>query len=215
MRNLLLLLAMLFGLAGCTAVDEDRWRVFNDEGVALFSKGAYRDALENFDYALTLRANDPVILYNMGQCYDRLGQVKNAEQYYTACLQREPKHGDAHLALITMNYRTGRAVEANQMIRDWLTQDPKSADPIVADAWRLRQERNYPLAQGRLQEALSRDLDNRRALTELAILDELQGMPDRAYVQYERILAREPNQIEIRDRYEQLKAQGVKRPLPN
>lgn len=203
------------GIVGCAAVADDRWRQINEDGVLLFAKGDYRQALDSFDYALTLRPQDPILIYNMAQCYDRLGNAKNAEQYYASCLQRDPKHGDAYLALITLKYRTGRAAEANQMIRDWLTHDPKSADPYVADAWRLRQEKNLPLAQGRLLEALSFDSNNRRALTELAILDELRGMPERAYVQYERILAREPNQIEIQQRLELLKVKGIKRPLPN
>jgi tetratricopeptide (TPR) repeat protein len=210
-----LVCTLLLATAGCTTVDHDRWRMLNDDGVSLFAKGAYDDALENFDYALTLHADDPVIYYNMAQCHERLGHARQAEQYYAACLQRDPKHGDARLAIITMKYRSGSVVEANQMIRDWLTQDPKSADPLVADAWRLRQERNYPLAQGRLQEALSREIDNRRALTELAILDEVQNMPDRALVHYDRILVKEPNQVEIRERLELLKTKGVKRPTPN
>jgi tetratricopeptide (TPR) repeat protein len=209
-------LACLALCLGCAATDEERWRTFNEDGVALFAKGNYREALDSFDYAATLHAQDPVIAYNIAQCHDRLDDVKNAEQYYAACLQRDPKHGDARLALVHLRYRTGRVSEGNQMIRDWLIQDPKSADAHVAeDAWRLRQERNYPLAQGKLLEALSLEPTNRRALTELAILDELQGMPDRAYVQYERILAREPNQIEIRERLELLKTKGVRRPAPN
>lgn len=200
---------------GCATTDEERWRIFNDDGVALFAKGSYREALDSFDYAATLHVQDPVIHYNMAQCYDRLGDAKNAERYYVACLQLDPKHGDARLALVTMKYRNGHVSDGNQLIRDWLKQDDKSADPLVADAWRLRQEKNYPLAQGKLLEALSIDPNNRRALTELAILDELQGMPDRAYVQYERILARDPNQAEIRERLELLKTKGVRRPAPN
>ena len=197
-------------LAGCTAVDEDRWRIFNEDGVLLFSKGNYREALENFDLALTLHSQDPILIYNMAQCYDRLGDAKNAEQYYAMCLQREAKHADARLALIELYYRTNRVSQGNQMIRDWLVNEPKSADPYVADAWRMRQERNYPLAQARLQQALAIDANDRRALTELAILDEIQGQKDRAYVLYERILAREPHQIEIRERLEKLKAEGIK-----
>ncbi len=206
---------LLLAIAGCAAVDEERWRRINEDGVLLFAKGDYAHALESFDYALTLRANDPVLIYNTAQCYDRLGNAKNAEQYYTACLQRDPKHSDARLALVTLKYRLGKTAEANQMIQDWLKQDPESADPYVADAWRLRQERNLPLAKGRVLEALGHEPNNRRALTELAILDEMQGMPDRALVQYERILEREPNQLEIRERLELLKVKGVKRPLPN
>lgn len=211
MRWFPLLAIILFG---CTTVDEDRWRRINEDGVRLFAKGEYAQALDSFDYALTLHSDDPVLIYNMAQCYDRLGNAKNAEQYYVACLQRAPKHADARLALIELKYRSGKTADANQMIQDWLKQSPEAADPYVADAWRLRQERNLPAAQARAQEALARDLNNRRALTELAILEEMAGMPDRALVQYERILARDPNQIEIRERYEVLKVKGVKRPLP-
>ena len=75
--------------------DIGRRRQINEDGVLLFSKGNYSQALENFDYALTLNAQDPILLYNMAQCYDRLGNAKLAEQYYSSCLQREPKHADA------------------------------------------------------------------------------------------------------------------------
>src|SRR4051794_28654373 len=75
-----LFITVLFALAGCASMDEDRWRVFNDDGIALFAKGQYREALDSFDYARTLNVNDPVIVYNQAQCYDRLGDVKNAEQ---------------------------------------------------------------------------------------------------------------------------------------
>ena len=109
---------------------------------------------------------------------------------------------------------TTKTAEANQMIQDWLKEDPTSADPIVADAWRLRREKNLPMAQARLEEALARDMNNRRALTEMAILWERQGNPERAYVLYERILERDPKQEAIRERLEELKAKGVKRPLP-
>jgi tetratricopeptide (TPR) repeat protein len=205
--------AWCFFLAGCTSIDEERWKLYNENGVQAFATGNYRDALDNFDLALTHRSQDPVLLYNAAQCHDRLGDLKKAEQTYAYCIQLDPKHGDAHLALIALYGRTGRMGDANQRIQDWLKQEPKSADPYVADAWRLRQEKAYPLAQARLQQALSIEPHNRRALTELAILYEMQGMPDLAYVQYERILEREPGQYEIAARLAQLKAKGVQRPL--
>ncbi len=40
-------------------------------------------------------------------------------------------------------------------------------------------------------------------------------MPQRAYVLYERILEREPEQAQIAQRREQLRIQGVSRPLPD
>lgn len=214
-RVLILLLLLTFGLTGCTSTGDDRWRMFNEDGVQQFAKGNYRDALESFDYAMTFRPQDPVLIYNVAQCHDRLGDIKKAEQLYAYCVQLDARQGDARLALISIQYRTGRAADANRTIEDWLKETPPSADAFVADAWRLRQERAYPSAQGRLQQALALEPNNRRALTELAILNELQSMPDRSLVLYERILAREPNHIEIAERLEQLRAKGVKRAMPN
>jgi tetratricopeptide (TPR) repeat protein len=200
---------------GCTSLDEERWRLYNENGVQAFAAGNYRDALDSFDAAQTHRSQDPVLLYNAGQCYDRLGDVNKAEQYYTYCIQLDAKNGDARLALMTLQYRTGRAAGANNQIQDWLKQQPPRAEAFVADAWRLRQEKNYPQALARVQQALSIDPHNRPALTELALLYELEGMPDRAYVQYERILERDKNQPESAARLEQLKARGVSRPVPD
>jgi tetratricopeptide (TPR) repeat protein len=189
--------------------------MFNDEGVVLFAKGDYGNALDSFDYALTMRPQDPVLLYNAAQCYDRLGNVKKAEELYAYVLQRDAKHGDSRMALVSLKYRTNRAAEANQQIAEWLKNEPLVADAHVADAWRLRQEKAYPQAQARLQTALSLEQQNRRGLTELAILHELQGQPDRALALYEQILLNDPGQIEIRGRSESLKAKGVRAPMPN
>jgi Flp pilus assembly protein TadD len=207
--------ALVFFIAGCVSANEERWRLINDDGLQLFARGQYADALDSFDYAMAFRPNDPVLVYNAAQCHDRLGDFKKAEELYIYCLQLDAKHGDARLAIIVLKYRTNRVTEANQQIQDWIRQEPNNADTYVADAWRLRQQKAYPQANLRLQQALSLDKHNRRAMTELAVLSELQGQPDRAYVLYERILLREPNQVEIAERLQQLKLKGVQRPLPN
>lgn len=202
-------------LAGCPSPINHRVREFNEDGVQLFAKGDYRDAVESFDCALTLTPNDPGLLYNMGQCYDRLGDHNRAEQYYTQALQHAPKHVESRHAYAAMLYRLGRAPEANRMIEDWLAGEPNLADAHALDGWRLRQQRAYPEAQDRLQQALARDPGNRLALTELAILYEQTNMPDRALVLYERVLSRHPGQSEVETRVRDLKARKVSRPLPD
>lgn len=210
-----LVCAVSCGLIGCVAVGDERWRLYNEDGVEQFSKGNYGQALDSFDLAMALRPRDPVLIYNTAQCYDRMGDAKKAEQFYTYCLQVDPKHGDSLLALTALQYRTGRTAETTKKIENWLAKNPDSADAYVADAWRLRQEKNLPAAHGRLHQALSIEPHNRRALTEMAILYELMNMPDRSYVLYEDILERDPKQAEIAQRLEVLKVKGVKRPLPN
>ena len=202
-------------LAGCaTTASSERAQIFNDDGVYLFAQGQYHPALECFELALTLQPGDAGLLFNAGQCHDRLGKRDVAEKYYLESLQRSAKHVEARQAYVALLYRTGRAEQANGLIDEWLHQQPDLADVYVLDAWRLRQQNALPQAQGRLQQALALDPHHSRALTELAIIYEQTGMPERAYVLYERILARDPRQLEVAQHLEDLRAKGVKRPLP-
>ncbi len=209
------LAALAVVLSGCALPGDDRARLFNEDGVQLYAQGDYRAALDCFDLALTLRPGDATLLFNIGECYDRLGDAKGAEKYYGTCLVRSPRHADARLALVQLLYRSGRKPEADSLIDGWLHEDPKSSDSFVLDAWRLRQQQAYPEAQGRLQQALDAEPHNRRALAELALLYEVTGMPQRAYVLYERILDRNPDQSQIAQKRDQLRLQGVSRPLPD
>ena len=58
-------------------------------------------------------------------------------------------------------------------------------------------ERSIANYEARLEQALDIEPHNRRALAEQAVLYEVTGMPQRAYVLYERILEREPAQATI------------------
>jgi Tfp pilus assembly protein PilF len=211
----LVLPCLAMSLGGCATPVPDRARLFNEDGVQLYAKGDYTEALDSFDLALTLQPQDSTLLFNVGQCCDRLGDVKGAEKYYGSCLMRSQKHADARMALVELLYRTQRKAQADPMIDEWVRQDPKAADSFVLEAWRLRHSKSYPEAQGRLEQALDIEPHNRRALSEQAVLYELTGMPQRAYALYERILEREPGQANIAQKLDRLRVKGVSRPLPD
>jgi tetratricopeptide (TPR) repeat protein len=200
---------------GCVSTADQRVQEFNDDGVYQFAHGNFEAARESFEAALTLTPQDPALLYNLGQCCDRVGDWRKAEQYYLACLESSPTHGDARQAQAALLYRTGRVQEANHYILDWLEQQPKLADAYVLDAWRLRQDKALPQAQGRLQQALALEPNNRRALVEMGIVYEMMAMPERALALYERALLVDPRQPELAERVAQMRAKGIQRPLPD
>lgn len=201
--------------AGCQTTADLRVKEFSDDGIQMFARGNFPAARDSFEAALTLTPQDPGLLYNLGQCYDRLGDWRKAEQYYLTCLQLAPTHGDARQAQASLLYRTGRTDEANRLILEWLQQQPNLADAYVLDAWRLRQDKALPQAQGRLQQALALEPNNRRALVELGIIYEMLAMPERALALYERALIVDPRQPEIAERVAQMHAKGIQRPLPD
>jgi Tfp pilus assembly protein PilF len=113
---------------------------------------------------------------------------------------------------VELLYRTGRKPQADRLVTDYLKEHPQSADALVLDARRLREEKALPQAQGRLQQALDVEPQNRRAVLELAVLYEAMNLPDRAFVLYERVLVREPNQTQVAERLDRLRVKGVSRP---
>jgi type IV pilus assembly protein PilF len=202
-------------LAGCASEEADRLRAYNQDGVYLFQRGEYAQARESFAAALVLKPDDAVTLYNLAECHDRLGDAVRAEQYYNACLARDPNHADCRHALATLLVRQGRGDEATRMVEGWLAREPRRAAAYAEDGWLLLQAGDLPRAQGRLQQALELDPHEPRALIELARLYEKMQRPDRAAVLYERVVERNPQQVEVAKRLKELKAQGAGTPLPD
>jgi Tfp pilus assembly protein PilF len=212
-RGLGLLVVSLI-LSGCVAPDHDRVRDYNEDGVHLFRSAEYEDARQSFQVALTLRPEDANLHYNLAQCYDRLGNTTKAEQAYANCLARSPNHGPARHALAGLLVRQGRVEETKRMVEDWLTREPKLSDPYALDGWLWHQTGDLPRAQARLQQALEIDPANPRALTELGLVYEALQRSDRALVLYQRALAQDANQPEIKKRVDFLLTSGTTRPKP-
>jgi len=212
---LLSICCLLPSLAGCETAGQDRARSFNEDGVYLFQRRDYGAASESFEEALRLQPKDPALLYNVGQCYDRLNVTAKAETYYQQCLEQDANHAPCRHALAVLWFRTGRAPQAEQFIEDWLAKDPKRADAYVEDGWRLRQEGSLNQAQARLQQALDLEPHNTRALTEMGLLYEVLQMPERAAVLYQRVLAEDPKQTDVTDRLNLLRQKKVGNPLPD
>jgi Tfp pilus assembly protein PilF len=202
-------------LTGCQTASQDRVRLFNEDGVYLFEHGQYGSARESFEAALQLQPKDPALLYNVGQCYDRQNNPAKAEQVYQQCLQEDPNHAPCRHALALLMLRTGRRTDADQMIEDWLTREPKRADAYVEDGWRLRQDGELTQAQARLQQALDLEPNNVRALTEMALLFEVMELPERAAALYARVLNEDPRQQAVLERLNLLRAKKVGKPLPD
>lgn len=64
-------------------------RALFNAGVAAYDAGRYEDALESFERAYQ-RSERPVLLYNIGQCYDRLRRDEEAVQAFERYLEAVP-----------------------------------------------------------------------------------------------------------------------------
>jgi Tfp pilus assembly protein PilF len=209
------LLALALGLGGCESASQERLRDYNQDGVYLFQRGNYAAARESFQAALALKTDDPALLYNIGECSERLGDTTAAERYYSRCLLYAPNQPDCRHALATLLVRLGRRDDAAHLIEDWLAREPRLAAAYAEDGWLLHQAGDLPRAQARLQQALELDPHEPRALVELALVYEAMQRPDRAVALYERVLERNPRQAEVVKRLNHLRSQGTGQPQPD
>lgn len=214
-RNLLPLLLLVLMLAGCFTSQQERVQLLNEDGVYLFERGQYEAARQNFELALRLQPESDALLFNLGQCQDRLGREKEAERLYQQALERNANNGPCRHALALLMYRQGRRKEAEEIIQGWLTEQPELAWAYAAEGWRLRQDGDLLQAQVRLQQALERDPNNVAALIELGIVYELLERPDRALALYEKARTRAPQRDDLAHRINLLVSRGVKKPLPD
>ncbi len=201
--------------AACAPTGQERLREYNEDGVRLFQRGAYGDARDSFRAALALRPGDPDLAYNVGQCYDRLGQPAEAQQLYEQCLLAAPNHVQCRHALTVLLWNNGRQAEAARRADAWLQREPKRAAAFAEQAYIYRRAGDLSRAQSRLQQALALDHNDIRSLTEMALVYEALNRPDRAVVLYERVLVMNPRQPDVVQRVSLLKSQGAGRPHPD
>jgi tetratricopeptide (TPR) repeat protein len=208
------LTGLLLLASGCVSLMPEKVRTYNDDGVYLFRLGDFPHARESFQAALELSPEDVGLRFNLAQSYERMGNLAEAEKTYQDCLRRDPNHADSRQALCVLLMRQGRRADATQMVEAWLAKEPSRADAYALDGWLWHQAGDLPRAQSRLQQGLQFDPHNVRALTELALVYEAMAYPDRALALYEHSLDIQPDQSEVVDRVNTLKARGVSYPKP-
>ena len=86
-------------LAGCVHAEEERLQQYAEVGVQSFRRGEYANAQLSFQAALTMRPNDPNLLYNLGRCYEHQQDHAKAEETFQACLRQDPNHAECRHAL--------------------------------------------------------------------------------------------------------------------
>jgi tetratricopeptide (TPR) repeat protein len=212
--RLFCLTGLLLLAGGCVTLMPEKVRSYNDDGVYLFRIGDFPHARDSFQAALELSPEDLGLRFNLAQSYERMGNVAEAEKVYKECLARDSNHADSRQALCVLLVRQGRRADAELMVQEWLAKEPARADAYALDGWLWHQAGDLPRAQSRLQQALQFDPNNVHALTELALVYEALARPDRALALYEHSLDMQPDQSEVVDRVNALKARGVSYPKP-
>ncbi|MHB1422504.1 MAG: tetratricopeptide repeat protein [Gemmataceae bacterium] len=202
-------------ISACAPVIPERVQQYNDLGLEHFQKREFERASLDFQAGLALLPHDFTLLYNVGQCYDHLGQSEQAEKYYRLCLQQRPNDAECRHALNALLVQRGRFTEAQRMVRDWLAREPKLSAAYAEDGWLYEQQGDPIKALKRYQQAVFHDPHNTLALVEIGrIYEEQLNQPSRALKLYQTALDYDPHQPDLVKRVNRLRTRGVGPPHP-
>jgi tetratricopeptide (TPR) repeat protein len=195
------LLLLMAGCGGITASGR------NAEGVRLFQKSRFDEALRQFEEARYADPHNADADYNLAATFHHLGKMSNsaqdlqkAETYYNMCLDRNENHTDCYRGLAVLLAEEGRTAEAFRLLEGWAARQPGLADPKVELARLCEEFGDRKTAEGRLVEALTVQPDNARALAALGRLREASGDYYQALTNYQRSLACDNRQPQLASR---------------
>lgn len=202
------LIALIAAASGCSNIQS---QAANVEGVKLYQQGNYQQASDRFQQAIAQNPKSPEGYYNLaaslhktGSLYNRPNDLKQAENLYNQCLEREPNHAECYRGLAVLLTETNRQQEAFNLLNHWAGNSPKSPDPKIELA-RLLEESGQPeQAKAQLVDALTIDPHNARALTALGRLRDQSGDHMQALANYQRSLNENRYQPEVAARVAQL-----------
>lgn len=209
--SLLALAAVCLALsAGCNGLASQS---FNAEGVRLFEQARYEESIHRFHEAINENPDSADGYYNLASAYHRLGtlnasasNLKQADQYYRMCLDRDPNHEACHRGLAVLMIEQGHRDEAFRTMEEWAKSEPTSAAPRVELARLYEESGDTEQAKKYLVEALAVDHEDARALAALGRLREQTGDTAQALADYQRSLWHDRFQPEVAARVDALKA---------
>jgi Tfp pilus assembly protein PilF len=184
-------------MSGC---NQSSGFVMNESGKALYAQGQYTAARREFERALLDHPDSPDYAFNVASAMRKQGDLIGAERTYRLALNLDPRHQPSHHGLAEMYVEQGRVAEAETHLQEWAATQPYLAAAQIENAWLRRRQGDLSGAEQHLRQALQLDPKHPVAMAQLGELYELSGRPDEARAMYQRSLARNPFQAEVKAR---------------
>jgi Flp pilus assembly protein TadD len=77
-------------------LNPDHFNALNNPGTALVAQGRFNEAVEHYEYALTISPQHPRTNYNPGIALAELGRIADAVVQYRRALALKPDYAEAH-----------------------------------------------------------------------------------------------------------------------
>jgi tetratricopeptide (TPR) repeat protein len=204
------LMIALAGQVGCNSMASSS---LNSEGVRLYQSGSYQQAAATFQKAIASNPRSADAYYNLASTLHRNGKLNNnaadlqqAEQLYNQCLDYDPNNTDCYRGLAVLLAETGRRDASYRLLEGWSARSPQLPDPKIELARLYEESNDMQQAAAKLEEAITIDPHDSRALTALGRLRETNGDTVQALANYQRSLAINKFQPAIEQRVASIQA---------
>jgi len=108
------------------------WAALNEKGLSLFNAGHYREALDLFTQALTLRPEEKTLHKNVAQAHAQLGweairqnSFADAEPHFKASIEHFDGEATFYLGEAIALHRQQKETEALRLLEIGITRDPR------------------------------------------------------------------------------------------
>jgi tetratricopeptide (TPR) repeat protein len=118
------------------AITPDFSSAYFNKANSLANLGRYREAVGYYELTLELEEADPLTLYYIGECYEKLEDFEKAYSSYKAALRLNPDMAEAWMGLGIINDMTGNEKAALKHMIKAMTLDNTNVDNLLyyADA---------------------------------------------------------------------------------
>ncbi len=168
------------------------------QGLKLTADGRHAQAIEAFEQALALKADDTRTLFALGNTARVLGMAGPAEEFYRRVLAIEPGRLEPLVNLANLLRAQGQFAAAEALLKPALARNPEAPELWLTLGSVYRETGDVERARAHYREAILRRPGYGAALVNLADLVADEGEYDEALALYGGALASEPDSAQAR-----------------
>ena len=163
------------------------------QGLKFSAQGLHLKAIEQFEQALVLKADDTRVLFALGNTARALGMSRPAEEFYRRVLALEPERLEALVNLANLLRAQGQFAAAVALLQPALARNPEAPELWLTLGSAYREMGDDERAGAHYRQALQRRPDYAAALGNLADLAADDGETEEALALYGHALKAAPD----------------------